>query len=106
MNESPTDNRLADEVRALREEVRKGIRNALWIFSAAVILVCLVFGPELSSSVKEGFAVACGLAVLCGFLYLIGLCFQAFFNARLRKRYEKESFALLSGQVPVSHRGR
>lgn len=106
MNDSSHDNRLAEEIRGLREDLRKSVRNALWVFASSVVLVCLVFGPRLSKDAMEFLALAGIVAAVCGFFYLVGLVFQAFFNARIRKRNERESFAILSGRAAAPRRAR
>ena len=101
MDDSAKDDRLAEELRALRQDIGRWVRNMLWVFAGSVVLVCLTFGPGLSGDAKEG--IGAGIA-LFGLLYLVGLVCQAFFNFRLRRRYERESFALLSGRVPGARR--
>ncbi|WP_193211192.1 hypothetical protein [Luteolibacter marinus] len=93
---------LAAEIRALRQDVRRGFRNALWVFMGAVILICLTFGPRIPKSTVQ-VLVATGIGVL--FFYLVGRVFQSAFNARLRKRNERERFAILSGRAPAARRG-
>ncbi len=105
MSDPSDQHQLAEEIRGLREDLRNGLRNALWVFSGAVILVCLVFGPRFSWN-KEFLAIGAALAALCIFLYLVGLVFQVILNARLRKRHERENFAILSGRTAAARRPR
>lgn len=101
MNDQPNDARVIEEIRALREDVRKHVRNALWVFAAAVALVCLVFGPSMS---KDAPVIVFGAAFLLGLAYLISAILKAAINARLRKRDERERFAILSGRTAASRR--
>lgn len=108
MNEGPQDERLIQEIRELRKDMGRWVRNSLFVFAGSVLLVCLFFGKDLSKGTKEllgeaGSVIGAGL-LLVGFLYLVGLCFQSFFNFLRRRRYERESFAILSGRAPGSRR--
>ena len=99
MENKPTDERLIEEIRGFRQDLRAISRNALWVFAAAVILVCVVFGPPMPKIDKTYFAMAgIGAATLLG-MYLVGLIFQTIFNARLRRRHQRETFAILSGRT-------
>ena len=101
MDDPAKEDRLIQETRSLRQDMGRWVRNMLWVLAGSVVLVCLTFGPGLSGDAKE--ALGAGLALL-GLLYLVGLVCQAFFNFRLRRRHERESFALLSGRVPAARR--
>jgi lipopolysaccharide export LptBFGC system permease protein LptF len=101
MEEPPKDERLIEEIRQLRLDIGRWVRNGLWVFAASVVLVCLTFGPELPRNMKEGIGL---LIALFGLLYFVGLVFHVFFNFLRRKRHERESFALLSGRVPAARR--
>jgi hypothetical protein len=101
MDDPAKDDRLIQEIRSLRQDIGRWVSRMLWVFAGSVVLVCLTFGPSLSGDAKE--ALGAGFALL-GLLYLVGLVCQAFFNFRLRRRHERESFALLSGRVPGARR--
>jgi hypothetical protein len=101
---SNTDERLIEEIRGFRQDMRTSVRNALWVFAGSVVLVCLFFGRPLPKIEKEYLAYAgYGLALVLG-LYLIGLMFQAFFNARIRRRQQRETIAILSGRTAAASR--
>ncbi|QJE98006.1 hypothetical protein [Luteolibacter luteus] len=97
--ENPHD--LAAEISALRKDLRTCFNRALWVFAGSVVLVCLVFGSQLKipSFMKEWMTVGGALLALAVFLYIFGITLQAIMNARLRKRHEQESFAILSGRT-------
>jgi hypothetical protein len=97
MNEPSGDQQLIEEIRGLRADLRKGVRNALWVFGSAVILVCCTWRPELLGVVGV-------LTIAFIALYLLGMTFQSIFNWKLRKRRQQEDFALLSGRVSVARR--
>ena len=97
---------LTEEIRGLREDLRRHVRNALLVFAGAVVLVCLVFGQPISKDARQFLALGGVLVALGMFLYLVGLVFQAIFNARLRKRHERENFAILSGRTAAARRPR
>ena len=101
MENKPTDERLIEEIRGFREDMRSSVRNALWVFAGAVLLVCLFFGRPLPKiTIEKDYIVfaAFGVAAALG-LYLVGLMFQAFFNARIRRRHQRENLAILSGRT-------
>lgn len=107
--EKSRDEHLLQEIRELRKDMGRWVRNSLLVFAGSVLMVCLFFGRGLSKDTKEllgeaGSVVGAGL-LLVGFLYLVGLFFQSFFSFLRRRRHERESFAILSGRGP-GHRGR
>ncbi len=99
MNNDP----LVEEIRAMREDLRRHVRNSLWVFACSVVMVCAVFGLE-RSEIRHlaGYALIGGLLLVS--LYVAGLIFQSVFRALARKRHERESFAILSGRSRVSRR--
>jgi hypothetical protein len=101
MNEKPSDERLIEEIRGFREDMRRSVRNALWVFAGAVILVCVVFGPAIPKiKIEKDYVALAGFGVAALVLtYLAGLIFQAVLNARIRRRHQRESFAILSGRT-------
>lgn len=99
MNQDP----LLEEIRAIREDLRRHVRNALWVIAGSVVLVCVVFGMERSDARHFGELAFAG-GILFGILYLSGLVFQSVFRAIARRRHERESFAILSGRARVSRR--
>lgn len=104
MENKPTDERLIEEIRGFRQDMRSSVRNALWVFAGSVVLVCLVFGPPIPKINKDHVAIAAfGVAAVLG-LYVVGLMFQAFFNAQIRRRQQRESFAILSGRTAGASR--
>lgn len=106
MSDLPPRHPLTEEIRGLREDLRKHVRNALLVFAGAVVLVCLVFGQPISKDARQFLALGGVLVALGMFLYLVRLVFQAIFNARLRKRHERENFAILSGRTAAARRPR
>lgn len=106
MEEKPTDERLIEEIRGFRQDMRSSVRNALWVFAGSVVLVCLVFGPPLPKiHIDKDYVVfaAFGVAAALG-LYLVARMFQAIFNAQIRRRHQRESFAILSGRTAGASR--
>lgn len=101
MNELSKDDRILEELIAMRKEQQRNFRAALWVFSGSVILVCLTFGPTLSRSAKEFFMTAGTLIV---FVLLLGVVFQTIFRALANRRDERERLAILSGRAKVSRR--
>ena len=101
MNEPSKDDRILEELIAMRREQQKNFRVALWVFSGSVILVCLTFGPALSRSAKEFFMTA---GAVIAFVLLMGAVFQTIFRGLADRRREKERVAILSGRVNVSRR--
>lgn len=108
MNDPLPDNHRAvvDEINALRRDLRTCVNRALWVFGGSVVLICFVFGPKLkiSSSMKELLPVGGALLALAAFLYVFGISLQGLLNARLRRRHERESFAILSGRSRAPRR--
>lgn len=97
------DDRLSEEIQALRVDLRRHVRNGLLVFSGAVLLVCAVFGLE-RKEVVELAKVALVAGIFAGGLWLVGLTFQALFGTLHRRREERESLAILSGRSRVSRR--
>ncbi len=92
-----------EEIRAMREDLRRHVRSALWVFAGSVVLVCAVFGLERKELLHLApYALIGGM--LLGVIYIAGLIFQSVFRALARKRHERESFAILSGRSRVSRR--
>ncbi|WP_035605147.1 hypothetical protein [Haloferula sp. BvORR071] len=106
MNEKPSDERLIEEIRGFRQDMRRSVRNALWVFAGSVVLVCVVFGPPMKKfSIDKDFVAFAGVvggALLLA--YLVGLVCQAALNVRIRKKRQQESFAILSGRTAGASR--
>jgi hypothetical protein len=105
MENKPTDERLIEEIRGFREDMRTSVRNALWVFAGSVVLVCLVFGPPLPKVATKDYVAIAGFGVAAVLsLYLVCLIFQGIFNAQIRRRQQRENFAILSGRTAGASR--
>jgi hypothetical protein len=101
MEEKNAEQQLIDEIRALRADLRRYAIIAMWLFLGACTCGFILFSNHASESAISGLV---ALFLLIGFLYLVGLMFQAAFNAKLRRQRERADFAILSGRTSGSNR--
>lgn len=101
MDEKNNDRQLVEEIRALRADLRRYAVTGFWVFCGACLLGFLLFSNHASHEAGSWLFAA---FLLIGFLYLVGLVFQAAFNAKLRRQRERAEFAILSGRSSGSDR--
>lgn len=104
MNDKSNDPQLVDEIRALRTDLRRYAIIAMWLFLGACICGLVLFSNHASEPVVEGLATLIPVLIVIGFAWLVGLIFQAVFNAKLRRQRERAEFAILSGRTSGSNR--
>jgi len=101
MDEKMNERQLIEEIRGLRADLRRYAITSTWLFCGASICGFMMFSNHASDPIIGGLAAG---FLLIGFLYLVGLMFQAVFNAKLRRQRERAELAILSGRTAVSNR--
>lgn len=104
MDEKNNDRQLVEEIRALRADLRRYAVIAMWLFLGACICGFVLFSNHASKPVVEGLATLIPVLIVIGFAWLVGLIFQAVFNAKLRRQRERAEFAILSGRTSGASR--
>ena len=104
MIEKNNDRQLIEELRALRADLRRYAVTSMWLFLGACICGFVLFSNHASESVVDGLAWLIAVLLVIGFAWLVGLIFQAAFNAKLRRQRERAEFAILSGRTSGSNR--
>lgn len=104
MDGKNSDRQLLEEIRALRADLRRYAVSAMWLFLGACIFGFILFSNHASEPVVEGLATLIPVLIVIGFVWLVGLIFQAAFNARLRRQRERAEFAILSGRTSGANR--
>lgn len=104
MDEMKNDRQVVEEIRALRADLRRYAFIAMWLFLGACICGFVLFSSHVSEPVVEGLATLIPVLIVIGFVWLVGLIFQAAFNARLRSQRERAEFAVLSGRTSGANR--
>lgn len=101
MDEKNNDRQLVEEIRGLRADLRRYAITAMWLFLGACICGFMLFSNHATSSAFGGLVAA---LLVIGFAWLVGLIFQAIFNAKLRRQRERAEFAILSGRTSGANR--
>lgn len=101
MDEKNYDRQLVEEIRALRADLRRYALTAMWLFCGVSVCGFVLFSDHASDSAIGGLV---AVLLVIGFAWLVGLIFQAIFNAKLRRQRERAEFAILSGRTSGSNR--